>query len=104
MLSGSIHQGRGRYPPRCHGPAPSQKYRVPQFCEAIQSRQNITVLGALGTPCLAVFSGTYPLLPRGDATYNQWAFEVHSLQSCCQEGGLQEGIIWSLKVDAADMV
>ena len=42
--------------------------------------------------------------PRGEATYNQWAFEVHSLQSYYQEEVLQEGKLWSLKGDAADMV
>ena len=62
------------------------------------------MFGALGTPCLAVFSGSDPPLPKGEAMYSQWAFEVHSLQSCYQEGVLQEGIIQSLKGNAADMV
>ena len=82
----------------------SKNYGVPQFLEAIQGRQNITVLGALGTPHLAVFNGSDPPLPKGGTTYNQWALEVHSLQSCYQEGVLQEGIICLLKGDATDMV
>ena len=45
----------------------------------IQSGQNITVLGTLGTPQLAIFSSVDPPLPKGEATFNQWAFEVHGL-------------------------
>ena len=82
----------------------SKHYRVPQFLEVIQNAQNITALGALGTPHLAIFSGVDPPLPKGEATYNQWTFEVHSIESCYQEGVLWEGIIWSLKGHAANMV
>ena len=60
-------------------------YRVPQFLEAFQDGQNITALGALGTPHLAVFSGTDPPLPKGETTYDQLAFQAHSLQSHYQE-------------------
>ena len=65
-------------------------YWVPQSLEATQSGQNITMLGALGIPCLAVFSGSDPPLLKGEATYNQWAFEVCSLWSQYQEGVLWE--------------
>ena len=81
-----------------------KNYRVPQFPEAIQSGQNITVLGALGTPCLTIFSGSDPPLQKEEATYNQWAFEVCSLQSHYEEGVLQEGIMQLLKGDAVDIV
>ena len=84
--------------------SPPKNYGVPQFLEAIHSGQNITVLGVLGTPHLAVFSGSDPPLTKWEATYNQWTFEVCSLWSCYQEGVLQEGIIQLLKGEVADMV
>ena len=62
-----------------------ENYGVPQFLEELQNGQNITPLGAMGNPHLAIFSGTGPPLPKGEATYNQWAFEVCSLQTCYQE-------------------
>ena len=62
------------------------------------------MLGALGTPHLAIFSASDPPLAKGEATCNQWAFEVCRLQSPYQEGVLWEGIIWSLKGDVANMV
>ena len=55
-------------------------------------------------PHLAVISGIDPPIPKGEATYNQWAFEVQSLQSHYQEEVLQEVIIWLLKGDTTDMV
>ena len=73
--------------------AQPDNYRALQFLEALQNGQNIAELGSLGTPCLAVFSGTDSLLPKGEATNNQKAFEVHSLQSQHQEEVLLEGII-----------
>ena len=54
-------------------------YKVPQFLEALQNGQNITALGALGIPHLDIFSGADPPLPKEEATYNKWSFEVHSL-------------------------
>ena len=51
-----------------------------------------------------MFSSVDHPLPKGEATYNQWTFEVCSVQSCYQEEVLQVGIIWSLKDEAADMV
>ena len=59
-----------------------KNYGVPHFLEAIQSGQKIIALGALGTPYLAIFSGSDPPLQKEEAMYNQWAFEVHSLWSC----------------------
>ena len=59
----------------------SDSYGVPQFLEALQSGQNLTTLWALETPQLAVPSGADPPLPKGESTYNQWAYEVCSLQS-----------------------
>ena len=68
-------------------------YGVPQFLEALQNRQNVAALGSLGTPHLAVFSGADPPFPKGEATYNQWAFKVCSLQSQYWEDILWDGII-----------
>ena len=51
--------------------AQPDNYGVPQFLEALQNGQNITALGALGTPYLAIFSGVDSPLPKGEATYNQ---------------------------------
>ena len=82
----------------------SDTYGVPQFLEAIQSGKNITAMGALGTLHLAIFSGIDPSLPNGEVTYNQWTFEVCSLQSHYQEEVLWEGIPLLLKGDAANMV
>ena len=81
-----------------------ENYGVPQFLKAIQNGQNITALGVLGTPHLAVFSGSDLPLAKGEATYNQWAFEVCSLWSHYQERVLWEGISQLLKGDANDMV
>ena len=78
-------------------------YGVPQFLDPIQCGHNITALGTLGTPNLAVFSGVDPPLHKGETTYNQLALEVRGLQSCYQEEVLQEGIIQSLKGNATDM-
>ena len=60
----------------CAGQPHPDNYGVPQFLDAIQSGHNIMAFGPLGTPCLAIFSGVDPPLPKGEATYNQWAFEV----------------------------
>ena len=37
---------------------------VPKFLETIQSGQNITAFGALGTLHLAIFSGSDPPIPK----------------------------------------
>ena len=88
----------------CVGWPHLENYEVHQFQDAIQSGHNVTVLGALGTPHLAIFRAVDPSLPKGETTYNQWAFKVHSLQSHYQEEVLCEGIIQSLKGDATDMI
>ena len=77
----------------CVGQPHPEHYRVHQFLDAIQSGHNVLALGALGTLCLAIFSGLHPPLLKGEATYKQWAFEVQTLQSHYQEEVLQEGII-----------
>ena len=56
-----------------------ENYGVHQLMDVIQSGQNVSALGALGTPCLTIFSGVDPPLPKGEANYNQWAFKVCSL-------------------------
>ena len=61
------------------------KITAHQLLDAIQSGQNVLALGALGTPHLVIFSSADPPLPKGEATYNQWAFEVQSLQSHYQQ-------------------
>ena len=68
-------------PTGCEGWPHPDTFKVHQFLDAIQSGHNVSALGALGIPCLATFSGIDPPLPKGEATYNQWAFEVHSLLS-----------------------
>ena len=70
----------------------------------LQIGQALTTLGAFGTPQLAVFSDADPPFAKGESMYNQWALELHSLQSHYREGILQEGIIRSLKGDVANMV
>ena len=70
----------------------------------IQSGQNVSALGVLGTSCLAIFSCVDPLLPKGEASYNQWAFEIWSLWPYYQEEVLCKGVIQSLKDDATEMV
>ena len=42
-----------------------ENYGVSLFLEAIQGGQNITALEALGTPCLAICSGSDHPLPKG---------------------------------------
>ena len=99
-------------PPSQGQPAPTwsmawphhDNYWVPQFLDAFQSGQNSMASWALGTSWLAIFSNVDSPLPKGEATYNQWAFEVRSLQSCSLEEVLWDGIIWSLKGNARDIV
>ena len=91
-------------PTGCVGWPHPDNYGVPQFLDAIQSGHNIMALRGPGDSCLAVFSGIDPPLPKGEATYNQWAFEVQRLWSHYQEEVLYESIIQLLKGDAADMV
>ena len=55
-------------------------YGVPQCLQALQNGQNVAALGALETLHLTRFSSADPPLPKGEVTYNHWAFEVCSLQ------------------------
>ena len=52
----------------CVGWPHPDNYGVHQFLNAIQSGQNVMVLGTLGTPHFAVFNGLDPPLPKGEAT------------------------------------
>ena len=72
-------------PTGCVGQPHPDNCGVHKFLDAIQSGHNVSALGAIGTPCLAMFSGVDPPLSKGEATYDQWAFEVCNLQSCYQE-------------------
>ena len=68
-------------------------YGVPQFLEALQNGPYVAVLGVFRTPHLALSSSADTPLHKREATYNQWAFEVHSLRSWYQEDVIQEGIV-----------
>ena len=63
-------------PTRCEGWPHPDTYGVHQFLDAIPSGLNFSALGALGTPLLAIFSGVDAPFPKGEASYNQWAFEI----------------------------
>ena len=48
-----------------------KNYRLAKFLEAIQSGQNMTAIGTLGTPNWPSLLGSDPSLPKGEATYKQ---------------------------------
>ena len=88
-----------------HGLAPSQKLGGSQIHRGHPEWTEHHSVGGFGDP----FSGHLQWLrsspsKRGGHVQSVGFFEVHSLWSCFQEGVLQEGIIQSLKGDAADMV
>ena len=57
-------------PMGCVGCFHPENYKVHQLLDAIQSGHNVLMLGALGTPHLAIFSGIDPPLSKEEASYN----------------------------------
>ena len=88
----------------CMGRLYPENCGIHQLLDAVQHWHNVSALGALGTPCLAIFSDVDPPLLKWEANYIQWAFEVWRLLSCYQEEVLWEGMIQLLKDDTADVV
>ena len=74
-----------------------ENYGFHQLIDAIQSGQNVSALEALGSTHYAIFSYVDLPLQKGEANYNQWAFDVQSLQPYYQEEVLWEGMIQLFK-------